>query len=139
MRPKINIFYYVLLSCVMAFFLLCVLLAVLATYEKLDGDFGSVQWRHGGDDPDGITVIVKDRDGAPVPGVEVMSTSSSGDSHREHTSADGRAIIKPGEDDVLALTIDGRKLMDKDNLIESWFAPTISPQGLVFNIRLQRK
>jgi len=119
--------------------MLCILAVLLVGYESLGGRFGRVRWHNGGADPDEITVHVRGDDGRPLAGLEVVSTSYSGTSIPSQTSADGTALILPGEDEVLALEVDGKKVMDRDNPIEQWFAPTLTPGGLVFDVRLKDK
>jgi hypothetical protein len=128
---------YALCIVLCLFVLLVVLFASLVIYEVFSGHFGAVQWKGGGA-PDKITVVVHSSNGAPRNGVEVISTSYSGTSHPEYTNSSGIATITPGEDEVLALKVDGITVMNKDNPVEEWFAPKLGREGLLFNVRLDK-
>jgi hypothetical protein len=81
-----------------------------------------VSYRTGGA-PGAVTFVVRDGTGSPVPGVEVCSRSDSGCAKRATTDAAGRAVIRPGEREVLAVLIDGREVRFRPDSLETFCAP----------------
>ena len=112
-------------------------LVLFLVYEETGGMYGDVRWQNGSEAHGMLIVKVHDENGKPLPGIEVVTTSDSGTTNGT-TGAEGSVNLMPGEDEVLALEVDGRKKMDKDNFIESWFAPTID-HGLTFDVTCRKK
>ena len=112
------------------------LLALFVLYEELGQYFGRVRCKTG---PNPGTIIVKLQwdTGEPARRVEVVSESWSGTAPSTYTDALGVATIEPGEDEVISLRVDGKIMMDRSSVIESWFAPRSGKDGLTFTIRLK--
>lgn len=89
-----------------------------------------------GDTPGVLTFLVHDGRGQPLPGVHVMSESFSGTTNEVMTDASGVATISPGEEEVLAVYIEGHEFrLRYRNLILENFGPDCD-SGLTFNVTI---
>ena len=88
--------------------------------------------------PGSLTFVVRDSQGAPLPGVTVMSESLSGTTEEFTTDASGIATIRPGESEVLAVRISGRefRFRPRYSFLEH-FAPDCSIRGLTFHVSIR--
>ena len=97
-----------------------------------------------------VTFLVRDAKGRPMQGVRVASESYSGWTNPYETTDDtGRAIVKPAEDEVIAVEVDARtvqlmpKMRQHDALVrcieEELFIPHCARSGLIVNVELVAK
>jgi hypothetical protein len=136
MRAWIRVICYLGLAGLGCFFLAVIAFALLYGYESIAGDFGPVRW-HGGGAPGKITVFVHTPQGAPVQGAEVEYANNSGSEPPALTSTNGTVVFLPGENDVLWLKVNGKTVMNKDNIVESdFFSPQVGNRGLTFTVTL---
>ena|SRR5215469_16322216 len=100
-----------------------------------------VSYKRGGADFT-VTFLVRDAKGRPMPGVRVASESYSGWTQPYETTDDaGRAIVKPAEDEVIAVEVDGRIVHFKPKtwIEEELFLPNCARGGLIVNAELAAK
>ncbi len=86
--------------------------------------------------PGVLTFVVRDSRGQPLPGVTVMSESSSGTTPEFTTDTSGIATIVPGESEVLAVFIQGREFRFRPRGFLEHFAPDCSG-GLTFHVSIR--
>ncbi len=99
---------------------------------------GGIRFTVYGQGPSGaLTFVVRGAHGQPMPGVSVMSESSSGTTPEFLTDAAGRAVIRPGESEVLAVFIQDQKFLLSP--FGSWetFAPSCFG-GLTFEVMIRK-
>jgi hypothetical protein len=99
-----------------------------------------VSYKTGGTDFT-VTFLVRDAKGRPMQGVRVASESYSGWTQYETTDDAGRAIVKPAEDEVIAVEVDGRivHFRPKTRIEEELFLPHCVGGGLIVNVELTAK
>ncbi|MBX7104725.1 MAG: hypothetical protein K1X57_11635 [Gemmataceae bacterium] len=95
-----------------------------------------VSYRYGGT-RGAVTFAIVDRAGALVPGVTVATESHSGWTQDATTDGAGRAVIWPGEREVLAVRVGGQmvRFRPRETSIEVFFTPSCD-RGLVVNVFL---
>lgn len=91
-----------------------------------------------GGKPGTITFLVRNTDGQPLPGVFVRTQSYSGWTQERITDASGRAVVTPGEREVLGVSAANREVMfrHQGSLIEMLFSPGCS-DGLTVTVVLR--
>ena len=94
----------------------------------------SITWSSGGV-PRTVTFSVT-RDGAPVSGVEVDSESTSGTTGEVYTDSSGLAVVHPGEDEVVSIYIDGRRIALRPIAPGEWFFLPSCRNGLTIHVAL---
>jgi hypothetical protein len=87
-----------------------------------------------------VTFLVRDAKGRPIEDVRVNSESYSGWTSKDVRTDDaGRAAIWPGEEEVIAVEVDGRIVrFERKTRIENEFLPNCSG-GLIFEVELRRE
>jgi hypothetical protein len=88
-----------------------------------------------GGPPGAVSFVVRDTGGRPVRGVAVASQSHSGWTPDSSTDASGRAIITPGESEVLAVRVGHREVRFRCGRFEEFFSPDCA-HGLTVNVVL---
>jgi hypothetical protein len=88
--------------------------------------------------PASILVIVRDHEGAPVPGQSVSIENTSGP-QGSTTDGAGQAIIRPGESEVLRIWVAGEECKLRHTLLfDDIFAPDCFGDGLTFYVRINK-
>jgi hypothetical protein len=92
--------------------------------------------------PGTVTFIIHDQHGNPIAGVPVNSESYSGTAGEISTNPTGRAVITPGESEVLAVYVDRQEFRLRPEgplgLIEYFCSPSCDAMGLTFHVTFRK-
>ena len=83
-----------------------------------------------------LSFAVRDALDRPLAGVTLQSESCSGTTKKVVTDSAGVAYIRPGEQEVLAVFIQGREFRLRSRGVPELFAPTCT-EGLSFQVIIQ--